>query len=118
VLHELTTNAAKYGALSKPEGRVAVCWRLASNGQAPGPLTIEWHEAGGPPVQAPRNAGYGTSVIAELLPYELGGAARLAFNQEGVQCRLDIPAKWLAPTANKRKRNSQAIHSVVQLERK
>jgi PAS domain S-box-containing protein len=95
VLHELTTNAAKYGALSKPEGRVAVCWRLASNGQAPGPLTIEWHEAGGPPVQAPRNSGYGTSVIAELLPYELGGTARLAFNQEGVQCRLDIPAKWL-----------------------
>ena len=99
VLHELTTNAAKYGALSKREGRVSVRWHCAPNGQAPGPLTIEWLETGGPPVKVPSNSGYGRSVITELVSYELGGTARLLFSPEGVRCRLDIPAIWLAPAA-------------------
>jgi two-component sensor histidine kinase len=97
VLHELTTNAAKYGALSKREGRVSVRWHCAPNGQAPGPLAIEWLETGGPPVKAPSGSGYGRSVITELVSYELGGTARLLFSPEGVRCRLDIPAIWLAP---------------------
>jgi PAS domain S-box-containing protein len=99
VLHELTTNAAKYGALSKREGRVSVRWHCAPNGQAPGPLAIEWLETGGPPVKAPSNFGYGRSVITELVSYELGGTARLLFSPEGIRCRLDIPAIWLAPAA-------------------
>jgi PAS domain S-box-containing protein len=97
VLHELTTNAAKYGALSKREGQVLVRWHCAPNGQAPGPLAIEWLETGGPPVKAPSNFGYGRSVITELVSYELGGTARLLFSPEGVRCQLDIPAIWLAP---------------------
>jgi two-component sensor histidine kinase len=97
VLHELTTNAAKYGALSKREGRVSVRWHCAPNGQAPGPLAIEWLETGGPPVKTASNSGYGRSVITELVSYELGGTARLLFSPEGVRCRLDIPAIWLAP---------------------
>ena len=99
VLHELTTNAAKYGALSKREGRVSVRWHCAPNGQAPGPLTIEWLESGGPPVKVPSNSGYGRSVITELVSYELGGTARLLFSPEGIRCRLNIPAIWLAPAA-------------------
>jgi PAS domain S-box-containing protein len=106
VLHELTTNAAKYGALSKPEGRVSVRWHFAPNGQEPGALAIEWRETGGPPVKVPSNSGYGRSVITDLVPYELGGKVHLAFSPEGVQCRLDIPAKWLAPPANKSKGKS------------
>jgi len=51
-------------------------------------------------VQAPSNSGYGRSVITELVPYELGGTARLAFSNEGVQCLIELPAKWLAPVAN------------------
>jgi len=97
VLHELATNAAKHGALSRREGRVSVGWYRSSNGHAPSRLAIEWRETGGPPVQAPRKSGYGTSVITELVPYELGGTADLAYPLEGVQCRLDIPAKWLWP---------------------
>jgi PAS domain S-box-containing protein len=97
VLHELTTNAAKYGALSQQNGRVSVRWHRAPNGQEPGPLAIEWLETGGPPVGVPSNSGYGRSVITELVPYELGGTAHLVFSPEGVRCRLDIPAKWLAP---------------------
>jgi PAS domain S-box-containing protein len=96
VLHELTTNAAKYGALSMREGRVGVHWHYASNGQAPGQLAIEWLETGGPPVEAPSNSSYGTSVITELVPYELGGTADLVFSAEGVRCRLEIPAKWFS----------------------
>ncbi|MFZ0852859.1 MAG: PAS domain S-box protein, partial [Hyphomicrobiaceae bacterium] len=99
VLHELTTNAAKYGALSKREGRVSVRWHCAPNRHAPGPLTIEWLETGGPPVKAPSNSGYGRSVITELVSYELGGTARLLFSPEGIRCRLNIPATWLAPAA-------------------
>jgi two-component sensor histidine kinase len=99
VLHELTTNAAKYGALSQRTGRVSIRWYRAPNGQGRGPLAIEWLETGGPLVEVPNNSGYGRSVITELVPYELGGTARLVFSPEGVRCRLDIPAIWLAPAA-------------------
>ena len=108
VLHELTTNAAKYGALSKQEGRVSVRWCCAPNGRKPGALTIEWLETGGPAVEVPKDkSGYGRSIITELVPYELGGTARLAFSPEGVRCRLVIPAKWLAPKADKSKGRSR-----------
>jgi PAS domain S-box-containing protein len=99
VLHELTTNAAKYGALSRREGRVSVRWNRASSGEGPpGPLAIHWRETAGPPVEIPNNSGYGRSVITELVPYELGGTARLEFSPEGVRCQINIPTKWLAPT--------------------
>jgi PAS domain S-box-containing protein len=95
VLHELATNAAKHGALSTREGRVAVEWSRRRNGRAPGCLTINWREFGGPRVKTPKRSGYGTNIITELVPYELGGAVDLAYPQEGVKCRLDIPGKWL-----------------------
>ena len=114
VLHELTTNAAKYGALSKPEGRVSVRWHRAPNGREPGPLAVEWLEPGGPPVEVASNSGYGSSVITELVPYELGGTAHLEFSHEGVRCRLEIPAKWVAtPTRSNgksRARNGAVRH--------
>ena len=101
VLHQLATNATKYGAYSKPQGRVSVRWSCAPNGQTPG-KTIEWLETGGPAVEVPETkSGYGRSVITELVPYELGGTARLLFSPEGVRCRLYIPGKWLAPVPNK-----------------
>jgi len=106
-LHELTTNAAKYGALSKREGQVSVRWRRAPNGQAPGPLVIEWLETGGPPLEVPSNSGYGRSVITELAPYELGGTAHLVFSPEGIQYRLEIPAEWWALLPNQSKVKSR-----------
>jgi PAS domain S-box-containing protein len=113
VLHELTTNAAKYGALSQQKGRVSVRWHCA---QEPGPLAIEWLETGGPPVKVPSNSGYGRSVITELVPYELGGTARLLFSPKGVLCRLDIPAEWLAPPANKSKGKSRTRNGAARHE--
>jgi len=95
VLHELATNAAKYGALSSPKGHVSVQWRQQTSGHAPGTLVLDWKETAGPPIPASISPGYGTSVIKELIPYELGGAVDLVFAPEGVKCRLEIPQKWL-----------------------
>jgi PAS domain S-box-containing protein len=95
VLHELTTNAAKYGALSNQSGRVSVQWRWLQNGSNDRFL-LEWQETGGPPVLAPSRSGYGTSIIRELIPFELGGAVELSFAAEGTNCRLEIPGEWIS----------------------
>ena len=103
VLHELGTNAAKYGALSTPQGRVLVRWGWRSNGGAPATLALEWHEQGGPAVTVPAQAGYGTSVIRDLIPYELGGTVELEFAPDGVRCAVVIPseqARLRDPVAN------------------
>jgi PAS domain S-box-containing protein len=94
VLHELTTNAAKYGALSNRSGRVSVRWRWLQNGSH-GRLVIEWQESEGPPALAPSRSGYGTSIIRELIPFELGGAVELSFPPEGTRCRLEVPGEWV-----------------------
>jgi PAS domain S-box-containing protein len=91
VLHELTTNAAKHGALSSPNGRVCISWYRVRNGNADSRVCIEWRETGGPAVRVPRKSGYGMEVIRDLIPYELGGTVDLEFGSEGVRCDLNIP---------------------------
>jgi PAS domain S-box-containing protein len=95
VLHELATNAAKYGAFSKPSGQLIVrwCW-LRSHGW----VAIQWQESGGPAVSTPSQFGYGTSIVRELIPFELGGTVDLAFASDGLQCRLEIPSEWITGT--------------------
>src|SRR5258705_5944319 len=92
VLHELTTNAAKHGALSTREGRVSVRWQWPQNGNGQDRLIIEWEESGGPSVEVPSKSGFGTSVIGDLIPYELGGKVDLAFVRDGLRCRAEIPS--------------------------
>jgi PAS domain S-box-containing protein len=99
VLHELATNAAKFGAISVKSGRISVRWSFRRNGHAEGWLRIEWAESGGPNVVPPARSGYGTSVVRELIPYELGGTVELAHLPEGVCCNLHIPAQWLSACA-------------------
>jgi PAS domain S-box-containing protein len=90
VLHELVTNAAKYGALSTPHGRVEVTWTRGSNADAAS-LSLEWREIGGPPA-APSSVGrYGVGVIRDLIPRELGGTVDLAFEPDGVHCKIEMP---------------------------
>jgi NO-binding membrane sensor protein with MHYT domain/two-component sensor histidine kinase len=96
VLHELVTNSAKYGALSTPRGRVCVHWVSRSNDSTHPVLTIQWQEIGGPPVRAPTRRGYGTSVICELIPYELGGTVDINYLIDGVQCRIEFPLEKTA----------------------
>jgi two-component sensor histidine kinase len=96
VIHELATNAAKYGALSVKSGRVAVRWSLTANGHEEGPLCIEWEEGGGPQVLPSTRSGLGTGIINELIPYELGGNVEHVYRSEGVRCKVEIPATWLS----------------------
>ncbi len=95
VLHELATNAAKYGALSTKYGRVSIRWDRHLNGHPRAHLVFEWQELGGPPVVALGKSSYGTSTIRDLIPYEFGGTVDLVLAPEGVQCRLQLPAEWL-----------------------
>jgi two-component system CheB/CheR fusion protein len=95
VLHELTTNAAKYGGLSARGGGVLLRWRWLRNGSG-SRLAIEWQEAGGPQVAPPSRSGYGTSIVREVIPFELGGVVDLVFAADGVRCRLEIPADWVS----------------------
>jgi PAS domain S-box-containing protein len=91
VLQELVTNAAKYGALSNTDGRVLVNWECHDRDTTN--LIFEWREVGGPPVAAPTQSGYGTSLIRDLIPHELGGTVDLVFASDGVRCTIEIPLK-------------------------
>jgi PAS domain S-box-containing protein len=95
VLHELATNAAKYGALSVQNGHVLIRWEQRLNGYPRPNLVLDWREVGGPSVVAPANSGFGTSTICDLIPYEFGGTVDLAFTPSGVRCHLELPSDWL-----------------------
>jgi PAS domain S-box-containing protein len=90
VIHELVTNAAKYGALSSPDGRVSVNWHRTRVDVA-AILTITWRELGGPPIAAPFQSGYGSGLIRDLIPHELGGTVDLVFSSDGACCKIEIP---------------------------
>jgi light-regulated signal transduction histidine kinase (bacteriophytochrome) len=88
-IHELATNAAKYGALSVPDGCIKIDWRV---GQSPEQtLVIHWRESGGPAVLQPARHGFGTTLIESSLSYELGGVVTLDFLAEGVSCTVVMP---------------------------
>ncbi|WP_146144858.1 sensor histidine kinase [Phreatobacter cathodiphilus] len=88
-IHELTTNAVKYGALSVPEGRVHVT--IASDGAVPEPrMTLEWRESGGPPVKVPERSGFGSLLLNRLLASQLGGEVAIDYRPDGVVARIDV----------------------------
>lgn len=88
-IHELATNAAKYGALSTTSGRVHVNWSLAGNDQA----EIHWREEGGPPVKEPTRRGFGRDLIEKIVAHELRSEVDLRFLPDGVECRLKVPVR-------------------------
>lgn len=95
VIHELATNAAKYGALSRDSGRLSVTWRCEANGDC----AIDWQETGGPLVTPPTRVGFGSALVSRSIPFDLGGRSDVAFEPGGVIARLTIPARfvsWLA----------------------
>jgi two-component sensor histidine kinase/integral membrane sensor domain MASE1 len=92
VVHELATNAAKYGALSRSHGRVFVRWKVAPGTGGEQVLTLVWREEGGPRVVPPSHEGFGTSTIRNLLAYELGAEVNLRFEPSGVVCTITVPA--------------------------
>jgi two-component sensor histidine kinase len=94
VLHELATNASKYGALATAAGRIQVRWDWQQDSSTPRQLLLEWsEETNGPAAAAPSHAGYGVRAIRNLIPYELGGTVDLLFDASGLRCRMQLPAK-------------------------
>ena len=86
-IHELCTNAVKYGALSSASGRVTVRWQVEG-----GRLRLAWTEMGGPPVTPPRQRGFGSRMLERALATELGGTVALEFAPSGLCCTIDCPA--------------------------
>ncbi|KZD20422.1 MEDS domain-containing protein [Tardiphaga robiniae] len=82
-LHELATNAIKYGALSRPEGRVGVGWTVSE-----GILHLDWEESGGPPVAPPTRKGFGSRLLEEFVVRDLDGSTQLNFDVSGVRCNI------------------------------
>ncbi|MEP9357663.1 PAS domain S-box protein [Sphingomonas sp. KR3-1] len=89
-IHELATNAVKHGALSRPEGRVAIAWQRVREG-GPARLTMRWEEQGGPAVTVPTRRGFGTRMIERGLAAELGGTVKIDFSPKGLICTVDAP---------------------------
>ena len=85
-LHELATNAAKYGALSRGNGTVKLSWAVEA-----GTLVISWDEAGGPPASKPASQGFGTRLILASVEGQLGGKALFDWRSEGLKCTLSVP---------------------------
>jgi PAS domain S-box-containing protein len=88
-LHELCTNARKYGALSKDEGRVQIDWRRTSGAGAQ--LGIIWQEVGGPAVSPPARRGFGSTLLERTLAHDLDGEVTVKFDPEGLLCRIALP---------------------------
>jgi two-component sensor histidine kinase len=103
VFHELATNAAKYGALKLPEGRVSIAWQLESSS-----LRLEWRESGGPPVAPPTRSGFGTGLFRRALdPFH--GRIDTRFEPAGLRCEIQLEVPRASPTAH------AAAHSVPAL---
>lgn len=88
-LHELATNAVKYGALSNAQGTVSIGWDLIDDGAETRRLSLSWQEQGGPPVVAPTRRGFGRFVIETIAARALGGEVSLTFSADGVRCHID-----------------------------
>ena len=84
-LHELATNAVKFGALSSEGGKVQVSWRELDGGG----FTLDWVESGGPPVTPPARKGFGMTLLEQVTARELGGEVKVEFRREGVRAHME-----------------------------
>lgn len=90
VIHEMLTNAAKYGALSD-SGTVTIDWRVDEDGS----LLLDWTESGGPAVVAPTRRGFGSTVIERSIPYDLEGHAEINYRLAGIEAHFCIPSRHI-----------------------
>ena len=98
-LHELSTNTAKYGALSREGGHIEINWQIVPSGDEP-MLEIDWLERGGPTVEPPPTRGFGSIVIEAMLAQRLNAVVRYSFEPEGVSWRMRVPLKNIAASEN------------------
>ena len=90
-LHELAANAAEYGALSVPQGRVQLTWAIEEADGRAGRLVIRWRESGGPAVKPPSTKGYGRELIETGLKEQIGAIGSMGFEESGVAASLALP---------------------------
>ena len=88
VVHELATNATKYGALSTPDGNISIRWSVDDNA-----FSFSWIERGGPPVQPPTTTGFGTKLIKAALE----GSPKISYGPSGLEYTVAIPTEHLKP---------------------
>ncbi|WP_159950706.1 HWE histidine kinase domain-containing protein [Rhizobium sp. 18065] len=108
VIHELCTNAAKYGALSTPGGSLAVQWQSEENGDC----LITWDEDGGPTVGMPSRKGFGTALIERSIPYDLGGSSRVDYRSSGLFAEFRLPGRFLSWEEVEPQMDSHMVHSI------
>jgi two-component sensor histidine kinase len=89
-IHELSTNAAKYGSLSVPEGKLRVKWDCVEQ-EGARKLQLEWMESGGPPVNPPRRGGFGSTLIRRVLATQCHAEVEYVFETTGVRFRFEAP---------------------------
>ncbi len=92
-LHELATNAAKYGALGAASGRVLLSWSLSPSGYVPRTFSLTWEEVDGPQIIAPNRKGFGSRLLQDVVTHELGGQSDLTFGPVGLRYDLQFPLK-------------------------
>jgi two-component sensor histidine kinase len=90
-LHELATNAAKYGALSTPTGKVHISWHVAPASDGTPMCHVTWEESGGPPVERPARRGFGRVVIERTVARALNGEVRVDYASSGLRWMLEFP---------------------------
>lgn len=112
LLHEMMTNAAKYGALSAATGQLSIHWSLTADGGC----AIDWSESGGPPVTEPTRRGFGSTLIDSMMTYDLGGSCEIRYRREGLQARFVIPARHVARAADATPTTSSARPAARPLE--
>jgi two-component sensor histidine kinase/DNA-binding response OmpR family regulator len=105
-LHELLTNAVKYGALSTASGRVTLTWRMRA-----GNIEFEWVESGGPKIKPPSRRGYGTRVFSVGIEHQLGGTVDFDWHPDGLRCKLSIPRQDHAKPATRPAATQPSTHN-------
>ena len=111
-LHELATNAAKFGAFSTPGGRVTVDWHLRGDGG----IGLSWTESGGPVVEPPTRRGFGSNLIERALAMETDGHATIRYERAGVICDIILPASSLVLLTAKRIQTSVEVPKIDLIE--
>jgi PAS domain S-box-containing protein len=99
-LHELATNAAKYGALSTETGKVLICWSIEPDAEKEPRCRLSWRELGGPPVERPTRRGFGTVVIERTVAQALDGTVTIDYAPSGLSWLLEFPSTYLVPDAS------------------
>ncbi|MDP9056047.1 MAG: response regulator [Pseudomonadota bacterium] len=95
VLHELMTNARKYGSLSLLDGAAGGLLEITTAREPNGDLVLHWQESGGPPVEKPTRRGFGTTILERSIPHDLGGTVLIEYTASGVAVRIGLPARHL-----------------------